>query len=76
MDNPSFRVFVHSGSTSRTFLVEDFVEDEFGQWAMDEVTGQQGSVGDEGSCFWTWNKQQQVCLAMQSIQKPQIEEQK
>ena len=30
-------------------------EDEFGQWATDEVTGEQGVVDDEGSCFWTWD---------------------
>ena len=38
MENPSLRVNGHSGSTSRTFIVEDFFEDEFGQWATDEVT--------------------------------------
>ena len=45
----------HSGSTSKTFIVEDFFEDEFGQWATDEVTGERGYVDDEGSCFWTWD---------------------
>ena len=31
IENPSLRVYRHGGSTSRTFIVEDFVEDEFGQ---------------------------------------------
>ena len=30
-------------------------EDEFGQWTKDEVTGEQGYVDDERSCFWTWD---------------------
>ena len=55
MDNPSLRANKHSGSTSRTFIVEDFIEDEFGQWATDEVTREKGYVDDEGSCFWTWD---------------------
>ena len=29
------------------------MEDEFGQWATDEMTGEQGYVEDEGWCFWT-----------------------
>ena len=53
MENPSFRVNKHTGSTSRTFIAEDFVEDEFGLWATDEATGEQGYVDDEGSCFWS-----------------------
>ena len=50
-------VFVNrcSSHTSRTFIIEDFIENEFGQWATDEVTGEQGNVDDEGSCFWTWD---------------------
>ena len=38
MENPSLRVSRHGGSTSRTFTVEDYVEDEFGLWAIDEAT--------------------------------------
>ena len=45
----------HGGTTSRTFIVEDYSEDENGQWATDEVTGEQGYIGDERSCFWTWD---------------------
>ena len=37
------------------FIVEDYAEDEVGQWAKDEVTGEQGYVDDEKSCFWTWD---------------------
>ena len=45
----------HASHASRTFIVEDFTEDEFGQWATDEVTGAQGYIDDERSCFWTWD---------------------
>ena len=38
---------------NRTFIVEDYAEDEFGHWAKDEVTGEQGCIDDERSCFWT-----------------------
>ena len=31
--NPSLRVNTYAGNTSRTFIVEDFIEDEFGHWA-------------------------------------------
>ena len=55
MENPTLRVNKHSGSTSRTFIVEDSTEDEFGQWATDEVTVEQGYIDDERSCFWTWD---------------------
>ena len=54
MENPSLRVNRHGGHTSRSLIAEDFIEDEFGQWATDEVTVQQGYVDDEGSFFWTW----------------------
>ena len=57
MDNPSLRVNRYGCSTSRSFIVEDFLEDEFGQRATDEVTGEQDSVNDEGSFFFflTWD---------------------
>ena len=45
----------HRGSTSKTFIVVDFIDDEVGQWATDEVIGEEGYVVDEGPCFWTWN---------------------
>ena len=54
IDNPSLRGSGHGGSTNRTFIVENYAEDEFGQWAIDEVTGEQGYIDDEKSCFWTW----------------------
>ena len=50
MENPSFRVNKYGGSTSRTFVVEDYFEDEVGQWATDEPTGEQGYV-----MMWTWD---------------------
>ena len=52
MENPLLRVSGHVGM-NRTFIVEDFAEDDFGQWATDEVTGEQGYIDDERSCFWT-----------------------
>ena len=55
MENPSLRVSGHGGSTNRTFIVEDDPEDEYGQWASDEATGEQGHIDDERSCFWTWD---------------------
>ena len=38
LDNLSLRVNKYGGSTNRTFIVEDFIEDEFGQRATEEVT--------------------------------------
>ena len=55
MENPSLRANGHGGSTNRTFIVDNFCEDEFGQWTTDEVIGEQGYVDDEGSCSWTWD---------------------
>ena len=55
MENPSLRVNRYDGHTNRTFIEEDYIEDEFGQWATDEVTGEQGYVDDEGSCFGRWD---------------------
>ena len=54
MQNSLF-VSGHDGSTNRTFIVEDYPEDEYGQWATEEVTGEQGYIDDERSCFWTWD---------------------
>ena len=42
MENPSLRVSGHVSSMNRTFIVEDYAQDEFGQWATDEVTGEHG----------------------------------
>ena len=56
MENLSLRVNKYGNHTSRTLIVQDFAEDEFGQWASDEVTGEQGyGHDDERSCFWTWD---------------------
>ena len=40
-----------------TAAVENYVKDEFGQWAIDEVTGEQGNIDDQRSCFWTWDNE-------------------
>ena len=55
MENPSLRVSGHVSSMNRICIVEDCPEDDFGQWATDEVTGEQGYIDDERSCFWTWD---------------------
>ena len=44
MEKPSLRVSGHVSSMNRTFIVEDHAEDEFGQRAQNEVTGEQGSL--------------------------------
>ena len=46
MENPSLRVSGHVSSMNRTFIVEDYAGCEFGQWAKDEVTGEQGYIDD------------------------------
>ena len=55
MENPSLRVSGHGGSESSAFIVEGFIENEFGHWATDEVTTEQRYVDDGGSFFWTWD---------------------
>ena len=55
MENPSLRVSGYGSSMNRTFIVENCAEDDFGQWATDEVTGEQGYIDNERSCFWTWD---------------------
>ena len=44
MENPSLRVSGHVSSMNRTFIVEDYAGDDFGQWAKDELTGEQGFI--------------------------------
>ena len=34
------RVSGHGGGMSRSFIVEDYAEDEYGQWPIDEVTSE------------------------------------
>ena len=67
MENPSLRVNGHGGSTSKTIIVGIYAEDEFGQWAIDEVTGEQGYVDGERSCFWTWDDNEFFFLAIQTV---------
>ena len=43
-------------SLHRTFIVEDGSEEESGQWATDEIIGEEGFVDDENLCIWTWNE--------------------
>ena len=55
---------------NRTFIVEDDAEDDFVQWAKNEVTGEQGYIDDERSCFWTWDDNEYpewrgLCLVVQ-----------
>ena len=51
MLNPSLRVSGHGGSMNRTFITENYPEDEYGLWAIDEATGAQSYVGDERWSF-------------------------
>ena len=44
MENPSLRVSGHVSCMNRTFIVEDYAEDDFGQWTKDEETGEQGCI--------------------------------
>ena len=41
LENPSLRVRGHGDSTSTTFTVENYAEDEYGHWATDEATVEQ-----------------------------------
>ena len=61
----------HVSSMNRTFIVEEYAEDDFAPMGKDEVTGEQGHVDDERSCFWTWDG-----LAVQTIQRPPTEKKK
>ena len=54
----NLRVSGHVSNMNRIFVVEYYAEDVFGQWAKDEVTGEQGYIDDERSCFWTWGCEQ------------------
>ena len=72
MENPSLRVNKHGGSTSKTFIVEDYTEDGYGRWATDEATGEHGHIDDERSCFLDMGRQR-LCLAVQTIQEPPSE---
>ena len=71
MENPSLRVNRYGGNINRTFAVEDFIEDEFGQSATDEVNREQSYVHDEGSCFLNMG-QQRVCFDVQTILEPKL----
>ena len=51
MENPSPRVSGHVSRMKRTFVVEEYDEDDFGQRANDEVPGEQSYVDDERSCL-------------------------
>ena len=38
MENPSLRVSSSGSNTSRTYIAENYPEDEYGLWAIDEFT--------------------------------------
>ena len=65
MKNPSLRPSEHGGSTSRTFIVEDYSEDEYGQWATDEAIGEQDYVDDER--LFLDMRRLRVCLALKTV---------
>ena len=64
MENPCLRtsryidLLSRCCSLYRTFIVEDGSEEKHGQWAVDELIGEQGYVDDEILCFWTWDDSQ------------------
>ena len=55
METPSLRVSGHVSSMHRTFIAEDCAADDFGHWAKDEVTGEEGYIDAQISCVWTWD---------------------
>ena len=55
METPSLSVSGHGSSMNRTFIVEGCAVDDFGQWATDDVTGEQSYIDDERSCSCTWD---------------------
>ena len=75
LENPLFRASGHGGSTSRTFIVEDYSEDEYGQWATDEVTDEQGYIDDAKVVLLDMGRQR-VYLAVQTVKKSPSEEKK
>ena len=52
MENPSLRVNRHGGSSSRTFALKNYAENERAQWTIDTVTGEQGYIDDVRSFFF------------------------
>ena len=76
IENPSLRVNGHGGSTSRTVIVENFAEDEFGQCAIDEVTGAQGYIDGESFFFFLHMGRERENLAVQTVQRSPSEEKK
>ena len=55
--------------------MEDCAEDDFGEWATDEVTSEQGYIDDERSFFLGMGRQR-VCLAVQTFRGSSGEEKK
>ena len=74
MENPSQRPSEHGVSTSRTFIIEDYSEDEYGQWATDEAIGEQDYVDDE-RLFLDMGRLR-VCLAVQTVQGSPVKKKK
>ena len=75
MENFSLRVSGHGGSLNRTLIVEDCSEDDFGQRATDEATGEQGCVDDEISCFWT-RDDNEYAWQSRPFEEPSVEKEK
>ena len=60
LENPSLRVSGSGSNPSRTFIAENYLGDEYGLWAIDESTGEQGFFDDERSCFWKYDDNEYV----------------
>ena len=65
LESPSLRLSGQGSSASKTFIVADYPEDEYGLRAIDESTGE--------GYFWWWKimfldmGRQRACLAVQKV---------
>ena len=62
MENSCLRVSGYGSSASKTFIVADYPEDEYGLWAIDEATGE----GYFLMMFLDMGRQR-ACLAVQKV---------
>ena len=62
MENSCLRVSGYGSSASKTFIVADYPEDEYGLWAIDEATGE----GFFLMMFLDMGRQR-ACLAVQKV---------
>ena len=78
MENPSLRVNEQGGRSARAGRTPSWkilLKTKYGQWAIDELTGEQGYIDDERSCFLDVGRQR-VYLAVQTVLRSPSEEKK